>query len=100
MAGEIGLSNGKRKTISIEILDARVNEDPAWVRLAGWLGRDGRRRQVEDWITTVFQFELERLRVKAAKNGRRHETALDAGWIPHIRLLEPRDGEDALAKLN
>jgi hypothetical protein len=101
MAPGTASGNGNEETISTELLDAGVNEEQAWARVAGWIGPEERpRRRIEDWITIVFQFELERLRLEAAKNGRPYEIVLDADWIPRIRLLNPWDEEGVLAKLN
>ena len=92
--------NGNEATITTVVLDAGVNEDQAWALVAGWIGPENHpRRRVEEWIAIVFEFEVERLRVEAAKNGRPHEITLDSGWIPRIRLVESWDEEDALATL-
>jgi hypothetical protein len=92
--------SGNEQTIATKILDAGVNEEQAWAHVAGWNGPENHpRRWVEDRISVVFQFELDSLRVKAAKGGRPYEITLDPDWTPRIRLLEPRDEEDVLVKL-
>ncbi len=92
--------SGSAQTISIKILDAGVNEKQAWAHVAGWIGPEEHPRQwVEDWISIVFQFELEALRVAAAQGGRPHAITVAPDWTLCLRLLEPQDEEDVLAKL-
>jgi hypothetical protein len=92
--------SGSEQTISTKLLDAGVNEEQAWAHVAGWIGPENHpRRWVEDWITIVFQFELDYLRVEAANKGRPSEIRWDPESTPRIRLLEPQHEEDVLAKL-
>ncbi len=88
--------DGREQTISTKVFDAGVNEEQAWAHVIG--PEDHPRRWVEDWLSVVFQFELDSLRAEAAQGGRPYEITWAPGWTPRLRLLEPRDEEDVLAK--
>jgi hypothetical protein len=98
--GPTAPGNGGEHTISTKILDAGVNEEQAWAHVAGWIGPEGHpRRWVEDWLSVVFHFEQDALRAEAAHGGRPYELTWDPDGTPRLRLLEPRDEEDVLARL-
>lgn len=93
-------ASGREQTISTKILDLGVSEKQVWGHVAGWIGPgDHPRRWVKDRISIVFQFELDYLRAEAAKKGCPYEITWDPESKPRLRLLEPRDEEDVLAKL-
>ncbi len=92
--------SGSEQTISTKILDSGVNENQAWIHVAGWLGPEEHPHQwVEDIVSVVFQFELDSLRAEAATGGRPYEITWDPDRTPRLRLLEARDEADVLAKL-
>ncbi len=93
--------NGREYSVRTKILDAGVNEQQAWAHVAGWIGpEDHPSRCVEDWLSVVFQFELDALRAEAAQAGRPYEITLDPDGTPRLRLLVPGDEEEVLAKLD
>jgi len=91
--------NEREHTIATKVLAAGVNEQRAWAHVAGWIGSERHlQRWVDDVISVTFQFELDFLRAEAAKERPAEITWLPDG-TPRIRLLEPRDEQEVLAKL-
>jgi hypothetical protein len=92
--------DGREQSISTKVLDAGVNGEQAWAHIVGWFGPEDHPRQwVDDRISIVFQSEVHYLRAEAAQAGCPYEIIWDPEITPLLRLLDPRDEEDVLAKL-